>query len=75
MPEMHTIHRANGEKASMQSIDARLAVKRHPDEWSYEPFPADVQKVAQKKLDPYSEPDTYSVGMSAALGATYRGEA
>jgi hypothetical protein len=38
MPDMVTIHRINGETASMVAIDAKQACRNHPQEWAYGPW-------------------------------------
>ncbi|WP_412063755.1 hypothetical protein [Rhizobium sp. SYY.PMSO] len=48
MPDKVTIHRVNGESATMYAIDARQAVRDHPKEWSYTPFSDEQQKAAQQ---------------------------
>ncbi|MHC2298220.1 hypothetical protein [Rhizobium mongolense] len=44
------LHRINGESAWQDSIDARHTVRNHQDEWSFTPWPADVQKKAQRDI-------------------------
>ncbi|NRP19901.1 hypothetical protein LPJGGPFB_03159 [Ensifer adhaerens] len=49
-----TIYHISGETAEMTySIDARSAVERHPNEWSFEPFSEEqvrAHKVANKAM-------------------------
>lgn len=40
MVTMLEIHRVSGERATLPAIDAKRAVREHPQEWSREPWPA-----------------------------------
>lgn len=48
MPEQVTLHRKDGTKATMDTIDARRTLAEHPSEWSASPFPASVVKAEQQ---------------------------
>ncbi|WP_426227424.1 hypothetical protein [Pararhizobium sp. DWP3-4] len=67
MPVQVTIHRINGEAATMTGLDARQAVQNHPKEWSYEPFPPEARKAALNDplFVPYNKPEAYTSGHSA----------
>ncbi len=43
------LYRVTGDKAEMDSVDARRAVKEHPNEWSYQPWTKDQQQDALEK--------------------------
>lgn len=64
MPTKVQVHRVNGEIYNMDGIDARDAVRNHPEEYSFTPFPADVQKAARKdrSIVPYVTPESYRTG-------------
>lgn len=48
MRKTFTIYHISGDTAEMTySIDARSAVERHPDEWSFEPFSEDQVRAYQ----------------------------
>ena len=49
MLEKVKIYRITGDEAEMFSIDARRAVKEHPDEWSYQPWTKEQQQDAFEK--------------------------
>ncbi|RVL05656.1 hypothetical protein [Sinorhizobium meliloti] len=61
MPTLVDVHRINGEKYSMETFDARAAVRNHPNEYSFTPFPRDEQKKAQRdpSVVPYAQPEGY----------------
>lgn len=50
MPIKGTIYRVTGDEAVMDAIDARHAVRNHPDEWSYDPFTPEQQQEALRKV-------------------------
>lgn len=50
MPTKVKIHRITGETAEMDAIDARQAVRSHPNEWATEPFSTEQQQKAEKAL-------------------------
>ena len=43
-PMFIEIHNVNGEVVKTYAIDARQAVERFPDTWSFEPWPAKRRK-------------------------------
>ena len=67
MPVQVTIHRINGEAATMTALDARQAVQNHPKEWAYEPFSAEARRTALNDalLVPYTKPEAYTSGHNA----------
>lgn len=49
MADKVKIHNVDGSIHELSSIDARDAVKRHPNEWSTQPFAQEVVTTAQQK--------------------------
>lgn len=49
MADKVEIHNVDGSVHELSSIDARDAVKRHPKEWSTQPFAKEVDTAAQQK--------------------------
>lgn len=43
-------HRVNGESAWIGAVDARHAIRNHPDEWAFEPFSTAQQRAAQADM-------------------------
>lgn len=49
MADKVKIYNVDGSDHELSSIDARDAVKRHPKEWSMQPFAKEVDTTAQQK--------------------------
>lgn len=51
MATMVTCHRIDGSSAQMWSVDAKEACRRHPNEWSMQPFSEAQRKKWQDEQD------------------------
>lgn len=49
MADKVEIHNVDGSVHELSSIDSRDAVKRHPKEWSTQPFAKEADMAAQQK--------------------------
>lgn len=50
MLEMVKIYRVTGDEAEMHGIDAKRAVKEHPNEWSYQPWSKEENQAAMARI-------------------------
>lgn len=69
MADKVKIHNIDGSVHELASIDARDAVRRHPNEWSTQPFPKEDPAAQQKAADEASDKAKADVDAKAKLDA------
>jgi len=55
MPAKSTIYNIDGSTAEVYAVDARQAVTRHPEQWSFTRFPKAEVEAAKKKAEEAAE--------------------